>query len=113
MYTDLIIEVVVLAEKQGGASKIVYRSDFVPVGQTMDLYVSEESRLIALYHHAAYADPVLAERHRTNQMVYPGRAHEKLILVGRVHGTIEGDAQMQVEVSRAPLRLKAIPVDER
>lgn len=112
MYVDLVIEIVVLAEKASGASKVFYCSDFAPEGQALDMYVSEQERAIALYHPAAYADPVLGERHRRQAMTYPGRPQEKMLLVGQVRGAVVIDDE-HIEVSRAPLHLKSIPVDER
>ncbi len=113
MHTDLTIEIIVLVDKESGASKVVYRSDFAPTAQPLDLYVAEKSRAIALYHQAAYADPVLAERLRNASMVYPGQPDERLILVGQLQGDLQPDVLTHVELSRAPLHLKGIPVDER
>lgn len=113
MRTDLTIEIVVLEEKNSGDSKVFYCSDFAPVGQALDMYVSEQECSIALYHQAAYADPVLGERHSRKAMSYPGRPAEKMVLVGQVYGALPVDPASHVEVSRAHLKLKAIPVDER
>lgn len=113
MHTDLTIEIIVLVHKQSGESKVVYRSDFAPTDQALDMYVAEQSRAIALYHQAAYADPVLAERLQSKTMSYPGRPNERLILVGQLQGALHPESTTHVELSRAPLHLKAIPVDER
>ena len=113
MHIDLTIEIVVLEEKSSGDSKVFYCSDFAPVGQSLDLYVSEQECSIALYHPAAYDDPVLKERLSRKAMTYPGRPQEKMVLVGHVHGALPVDPASHVEVSRAHLSLKAIPVDER
>ncbi|MEC5215345.1 hypothetical protein RCH09_000275 [Actimicrobium sp. GrIS 1.19] len=111
MRADVMIEIVVVVDKASGHSKVVYLCDIAPAGDSMDLFVAEDSKSIALYHHLRYDD---AGRDRRNRaaMTYPDGRGEKLILVGQVQRALQLDAATQIEVSRAHLRLKAIPVDE-
>lgn len=114
MRKDLEIDIVVLVEKATGVSKVVYCSDVVQEGQTMDLYVSELNKSIALFHHEAYADPVLQERREQHNMLYPGsKNNEKIILVGQLCGALHLDPGTYIEISRAALHLKNIPIDEQ
>ena len=111
MHVDVMIEIVVVADKTSGNSHVNYLSEIVSDDDAIDIYVSETSKSIALYHQSSYkaARRVL---HDTQQMTYPDGAREKLILVGQVARSLQIDPATQLEVSRAPLRLKAIPLDE-
>jgi hypothetical protein len=111
MHVDVMIEIVVVADKTSGNSRVNYLSDIVSADDAMDIYVSETSKSIALYHHSSY-DAARRLLRDTQQMQYPDATHEKLILVGQVARALQIDAATQLEVSRAPLRLKAIPLDE-
>ena len=111
MHKDVMIEIVVVADKAGGNSKVVYLYEDAPSDDAMDIYVSEVSKSIALYRESSYDRTRLALRNN-QQMTFPGNPGEKLILVGQVRRTLDYDPATQLEVSRAPLRLKAIPIDE-
>ena len=111
MHIDVMIEIVVVVDKASGNSRVNYLSEIAPADDTLDIYVSETSKSIALYHQASYD----AERRLlrdTQSMRYPDAAREKLILVGQIARNLQIDPINQIEVSRAPLRLKAIPLDE-
>lgn len=113
MRADLTIEIVVVAERLTGQSRVVYVSDFAPVDQAMEMFVSDPGKLIALYHQDAYRNDILRARRHQNAMVYPGNdLHEKMILVGQVRGKLMIDHDSHIEVSRAQLHLTNIPVDE-
>ena len=112
MHTDVTIEIVVVIEKATGRNRVVYLSNIAPAEQAMDLFVSETSRLIALYHQDAYNDDVLKARRTQNNMLYPGSTTEKMIFVGQVSRTLKYDLDSHIEVSRAQLHLKHIPIDE-
>ena len=111
MRHDMKIEIVVLVEKASNQSRVVYFSEFAPADQPMDMYVSETGRLIALYHQEAYGNDTLRTRRDQNCMIYPGSLNEKMVRVGQLYGTLPADGS-HAEVSRAPLNLKNIPVDE-
>lgn len=112
MRADITIEIVVVAEKLTGQSRVVYLCDCAPVDETMDMFVSDPGKLIALYHQDAYRDDTLRARRHQNAMTYPGDLHEKMILVGQVRRTLAIDHASHIEVSRAQLHLKNIPIDE-
>lgn len=112
MRTDVVIEIVVLIEKSTGKNRVIYLSECAPADRALDLYVSESSRRIALYHQHAYDDDVLKARRNQNNMVYPGTTDEKMIFVGHVMNASRHDPATHLEVSRAPLHLKNIPIDE-
>ena len=111
MHVDVMIEIVVVAEKASGNSRVNYLSEIVSVDYVMDIYVSENSKSIALYHQSSY-DARRRTLRDNQEMTYPDAAREKLILVGQVARSLQIDPVTQLEVSRAPLRLKAIPLDE-
>ena len=111
MHIDVMIEIVVVVDKSTGNSRVNYLSEIAAAGDVLDIYVSETSKSIALYHHAGY-DAARRVLRDTQCMTYPDAGREKLILVGQVAHRLQIDAQNQLEVSRAPLRLKAIPLDE-
>jgi len=111
MRTDLTIEIVVLIEKATGRNKVVYLSDFAAADGALDLFVSETNRLIALYHQDAYGDTLKARRNQNN-MLYPGSDSERMIFVGQLLNALKFDSTTHIEVSRAQLHLKHIPVDE-
>jgi hypothetical protein len=112
MRADITIEIIVVAEKLTGQSRVVYVSECAPVGEAMEMFVSETGKLIALYHQDAYRNDTLRARRHQNAMVYPGMPHEKMILVGHVRGRLDIDHESHIEVSRAQLHLKNIPIDE-
>jgi hypothetical protein len=112
MRADITIEIVVVAEKLTGQSRVVYISDCAPADEAMDMFVSDPGKLIALYHQSAYRDDTLRARRHHNAMVYPGKLHEKMILVGQVRGKLIIDHASHIEVSRAQLHLTNIPIDE-
>lgn len=111
MRTDVMIEIVVIVEKSSGTSKVIYLCDIAPADESMDIYVAELSKSIALYHHDSYDDARRALRAQ-RRMTYPGGDGERLILVGQVRRTFAFDPVTHLELSRAQLRLKAIPLDE-
>ena len=111
MHIDVMIEIVVVVDKASGNSRVNYLSEIAMADDPLDIYVSETSKAIALYHHSSY-DAARKALRETQAMVYPDPAHEKLILVGQVARSLQLDPVNQLEVSRAPLRLKAIPLDE-
>lgn len=112
MRADIVIEIIVVAEKLTGQSRVVYISDCAPVDEAMDMFVSDPGKLIALYHQDAYRNDILRARRHQNAMLYPGAPHEKMILVGQVRGKLEIDHASHIEVSRAQLHLTNIPIDE-
>ncbi len=112
MRIDILIEIVVMIEKSTGKNKVVYLSSIAPPEQSMDLFVSETHRQIALYHQDAYNDDILKARRNQNNMLYPGSATEKMIFVGQLSRTSKLDPAAYIEVSRAQLHLKHIPIDE-
>lgn len=113
MRTDIAIEIVVVAEKSTGVSRVEYISDFLTGDQTMDIFVSDPGKLIALYRPQAYENPLLKTRRAENSMLYPGDGlQEKMILVGQVRGQLIMDLASHIEVSRAHLHLQNIPIDE-
>jgi hypothetical protein len=111
MRQDVTIEIVVILEKPAGLSKVVYCSSVVPAGQTMDLYVSEIKKSIALYHPEAYENDILRTRRAQNSMTYPG-TQEKMLHVGQVTTSLSLNPQSHMEVCRAQLHLTGIPIDE-
>ena len=112
MRTDIMIEIVVLIEKSTGKNKVAYLSSIAPLEQSMDLFVSETNRQIALYHQDAYNDDTLKARRNQNNMLYPGSTTEKMIFVGQLLHALKLDMSLYIEVSRAQLHLKHIPIDE-
>ena len=112
MRTDIMIEIVVMIEKSTGKNKVIYLSSIAPLEQCMDLFVSETSRQIALYHQEAYNDDILKARRNQNNMLYPGSTTERMIFVGHLAHALKFDPDSYIEVSRAQLHLKHIPIDE-
>ncbi|MGZ3157576.1 MAG: hypothetical protein ACXU7D_09185 [Burkholderiaceae bacterium] len=112
MRADITIEIVVIAEKMTGQSRVVYISDCARADEAMDMFVSDPGKLIALYHQSAYRDDTLRARRHQNAMVYPGMPNEKMILVGQVRGKLTIDHDSHIEISRAQLHLTDIPIDE-
>lgn len=113
MRTDITIEIVVVAEKSTGQSRVIYISDFAPEGQAMDMFVSDPGKLIALYHQDAYRNDILRTRRHQGNMIYPDHARqEKMILVGQVRRKLDLDLDSHIEISRAMLHLNNIPIDE-
>ncbi|MDP9109446.1 MAG: hypothetical protein M3N23_10310 [Pseudomonadota bacterium] len=110
MRADVMIEIVVVLEKASGHSKVVYVCDIAPADAAMDMFVAESTQAIALYHHSSY-DAARQSMKLQGAMRYPGSG-EKMILVGQVRRYLQLDTATQLEVSRAPLRLKDIPIDE-
>lgn len=112
MRIDILIEIVVMIEKSTGKNKVVYLSSIAPPEQGMDLFVSETNRHIALYHQDAYNDDILKARRNQNNMLYPGSTTERMIFVGQLVHAMKLDMNLYLEVSRAQLHLKHIPIDE-
>lgn len=111
MRIDIMIEIVVTVAKSTGDSTVNYLSDIAPIDDSMDIYVAEVSKSIALYHHAGYNEARRAMRD-ARQTISPQHPAEKMILVGQVRRALSFDPATHVEVSRAQLRLKDIPLDE-
>jgi hypothetical protein len=112
MRTDLTIEIVVLIEKSTGKNRVVYLSDYARAEGALDLFVSESTRRIALCHQDAYDNDTLKARRNQNNMHYPGSDIERMIYVGQLLSSLKCDSTTHIEVSRAQLHLKQIPVDE-
>ena len=111
MRIDVMIEIVVIVEKSSGNTTVVYLCGIAPADDSMDIYVAETSKSIALYHHDGY-DNARRDLRTRGRMTYPDGKREKLILVGQVRRSLQLDPATHLEVSRAHLRLKAIPLDE-
>ncbi|CAN5136273.1 hypothetical protein BH11PSE11_BH11PSE11_05130 [soil metagenome] len=111
MRTDLTIEIVVLIEKASGRNQVVYLSNLAEVDPALDLYVSEVNRHIALYHRDGDQDDQQTPRRSQSGLFYPGST-EKMMYVGELRSKLDFDAESHVEVSRAQLHLKNIPIDE-
>lgn len=111
--TDVKIDVVVLAEKSTGKTKVVFESNFAPADQAMDLFASQPGKSFALYHQDAYYDKTLESRRKTNNMLMPGQPTERLILVAGVLGGPSYNQNEYIELSRCTMNLKNVPIDEK
>ena len=110
-FTNLKIDVVVLAHKETGEHRVEFLSPAAGL-TSLELWRGQRTGRHFLYSQDAYHDDKLTARHNSGNMIAPSPPPERLTLIARLWGNLTCDPDDYVEIIRSSLDLRRVPIDE-